>query len=448
MDTETALLGVCLSNSDVFPQVLSFLSEKHFQIGPRRTVFDACRSVWERDGKITLVAVVDHLKAKDLLTQVGGVPALIEWIDIYTPESAVPLMIRSLRVAEVRGRISQYMSLHASELGQGDPSALDGLAALSRECQIEESEESPSFTGQVLDAIESLDKLKDTRSLKTGFEFLDRLTGGFRPGEVCSLGGRTGLGKTALMVKMAYNMGLSGGKVYYFSTEMGASELIRERIFPFMSGIPSYKFRAGAVNPSEVVDFGRSLSKLDIFIDDNPFPGLSDIRRALAVSTPAVVFVDYIQRCRLPEGDSRAYQIQDFMREIKTIARQSNAVVVIACQMRRDVDYGTSKDKTRPPVLADLRDSGAIEQESDQVILVWPAEAEGACYSETRLLNLTLAKNRHGQDGTVQVRFNRPIMDISTQNQMEGSLDGKENGSNEAANQAELYSMPDGPAES
>jgi replicative DNA helicase len=155
---------------------------------------------------------------------------------------------------------------------------------------------------------------------------------------------------------------------------MSDSQML-ERIIPMTARVPAWRFRRKEYRPEDVSAIRASvtpLSKLPFLIFSRPRPTLSEIRAVASQHRPDFIVIDYLQRCALPKGDIRAYQIGDLLSDMKTYAQDSGARIVIGCQLDRQRD----RTAAMPPVLADIKDSGSIEAEADQVVLLWnPPEA-------------------------------------------------------------------------
>lgn len=255
--------------------------------------------------------------------------------------------------------------------------------------------------------MEILEKRRQEREpeLKTGFPKLDAQLWGLHRGEVITIGARTGRGKSVFLLNVATNVLLSGKRVLYFSTEMSTADKYG-RILALLTGLPASKFRHADLTSSEwaqVTEKVEWLGERNCFdVCDIVSPNLGQIESLIRKSRPDVVMLDYLGLFSMPKEDRKDLQIGEFMKHVKSMARSLNVVMLVASQLNRQVDQ---RDKMIP-TLADLKESGSIEQESDIVILIYDdPERVSIADGQHRYLKADIAKNRHGQPGIVDLLF-------------------------------------------
>lgn len=238
-----------------------------------------------------------------------------------------------------------------------------------------------------------------------GIRSLDAITSGFRGGQLITVGGRPGEGKSALMTQMADHHQASGSNVLFVSLEMSHRE-ISERLVSMRAGIDSRRYRHWTLSVSEQAAAIAAENSLrgHLWIDDTFSMTVEDIamktRRLHARHKLNMLIVDYIQLVRTNSRLERHLQIGEATRRLKSLARELDIPVVVGAQLNRD----STKEKRRP-TLADLRESGSIEQDSDHVLLLhWPADGD---IGNVARVEVAVAKNRGGPTGTVLLNFNK-----------------------------------------
>ena len=265
------------------------------------------------------------------------------------------------------------------------------------------------------DYLEELDERKKNPEphVKTGFDYLDKCIWGIGKGEVFVVGARTGIGKSAFCINVSASNIKKGKKVLFFSTEMSSSEQY-SRLLSVVSKVDALKFRKASFNDEEWVRISEKTQWLyegnNFVVCDMANPNIKQINAVVSAVKPDVVILDYIQRFAFERGDTRDRAIGDFMSQVKSMARNYECAVICASQLNRAVENRTSKR----PTLADLRDSGNIEQEADQIFLIWidGMSEEEIHTSDTINLAGSLEKNRHGWLGQIKMKFIKRVQTI------------------------------------
>lgn len=255
------------------------------------------------------------------------------------------------------------------------------------------------------------------RGMPTGYESLDRVTGGLKKSDLIILAARPSMGKSVLAINMAYNTARLGNPVYFFSLEMSKEQLV-ERLLSNVSGVELNKMRDGQRMHTDegaqgrVLDATDELSQLPLTLDDTGGSTLYEIksRARRAVRNGAkVIMIDHLQ---LIQGTkeykgNRVQEVSEISRQLKALARELNCPVMILSQLSRQVEMRGDKR----PQLSDLRDSGAIEQDADVVMMLYrekyyDAEAESRyCGEGEEIMEVHVAKNRNGQTKKINLRY-------------------------------------------
>jgi replicative DNA helicase len=264
-----------------------------------------------------------------------------------------------------------------------------------------------------MERIETLQKSgKAITGVPSGFADLDSLTSGFQPSELVVVAARPSMGKTAFCLNVASNAALEGQGIAIFSLEMSKESLVH-RMLTAMARVDSQRVRQGTLRDFDFTQLARAagiLQSCPIWIDDTPALTLlemrSKARRLKAENDIRMVVVDYLQLMRSPEhAENRVQEISDISRSLKALARELEIPVVALSQLSRASEQ---RGGERKPILSDLRDSGAIEQDADLVIFIHRAEYyDREDESKRGLAEIMLSKNRNGPTGDIQLRFSR-----------------------------------------
>lgn len=264
-----------------------------------------------------------------------------------------------------------------------------------------------------LDYQEELEALRTKKDaeLKTGFPLLDEYLWGLHRGELVVFGARPAIGKSTFMLNVTANLLRGGSKVMFFSTEMSAHEQW-SRLLPILTEIEASKFRRANFEDHE---WGLIVDKLGWLKDNGKFivcdsssPTVEQVISLVRRYKPDVVILDYLQRFTMPDDDRMDLAIGNFLKQIKTLSRTENVSILIPSQLNRQVENRNVKI----PTLSDLRESGNIEQEADVVILLGIDDQGTADLKlvDSKILNVWIAKNRHGKVGNLRVQFNQKIL--------------------------------------
>ena len=389
IDAEMAVLGSAMIEKWAGMKLLQLLRDVDFYEDRNRMVYQAIAAVAERapNNILDAVAVSEELrrvkfngqglelKTKNGLEEIGGWKYLVECTDKVTTSENIELYAKYVKEASIERDI--YHKINATA---GDPSAknVKELGDLILALQ-------GTRGGAIFDMREDLGQMVEQILTQpevgtpTGFETFDVLTnGGPVPEELITIGARPGAGKTATMLKMACNMAealaLAGNPkkecILYLTTEMTVKSLV-QRILPMVTGIPHRKFRSGGLDKAEI---GKVMDVCGDGLDTFPLKmmgrsrlSIDDIRGAIFQAKPKIVFIDYLQRCRLPKADNMAYALQEFMADLKSLMVDCRIAGFIGCQADRELD----KFPNQPPMMAHLKGSGGIESESDMVVMLW-----------------------------------------------------------------------------
>lgn len=402
LDAERAVLGSMMVEQEAVERATALLQPSDFFSPKHRYVFEAAVALKARRCAVDIITLADELRKAGKWEEFGdnGFETLSGFVHATSTAMHVGYYAGIVRRAGAERELDRAMLtlshertpeaaravLEATERAEG---VIGGLPLDMRDQPAMEA---------VIDRIMS----KHKTSVSTGFADLDDITMGLEPGDVVTVGGRAGVGKTAFMVSMCVPVAESGVECLYFTTEMPQDQILT-RILPSASGVPAWKFRKRAFHDDDKIRIGdayrQRIVKIPIRIIDRPRPSVAEIAAAVSEYKPRVVFVDYLQRLKPGQGDLMSYQVADNMANLKTMARERGVTVIIGCQLDRKLD------KTgMVPSMSDLKDSGAIEAESDQIILLWKPgngdhEAGPPAPEGYMAVEALVVKNRHGMTG-------------------------------------------------
>ena len=423
LEAEKSVLGAVLLSDIALPALIidENLQPADFYREAHALIFQAMLDLHAVGEPVDALTLAEHLKHNGQLERVGGRGA----VDLLT--ASVPAVGNLRRYAQiVRENAMLRGLLHAAYDIQGrvhsheaPPRELVDMAErLILEVAHEDRRKDFVNIGDLLSS--ELDKLEHLSREGTaitgtasGFDDIDSITGGFQPGNLIILAARPSMGKSALMANFAENAALAGGKaVALFSLEMSESELA-QRFIASQASVKGDDLRKGNVPPSrwpKILEASERLAHSQLFIDDSSDLSVLDVRakaRRLAQQSAdglALVLIDYLQLMRAQgHVENRVEQIGQISRGLKTLARELDVPVVALSQLNRGVEQRTDKR----PVLSDLRESGAIEQDADLVLFIYRDEYYDHESEREGIADVLIAKHRNGGLGTVELTFQK-----------------------------------------
>jgi replicative DNA helicase len=410
---ERAVLGsVLLSPSSLDVATSAGLTREDFRAPSHRLLFDAFLKTRARGEEVDMVTLGGYLTESGDLKRVGGFSYLSS-----LSSSAPSVMNMATYVSRVQAKATSRRAFAAlSELRQ---SLLDGtvgggevLDAATSQLAALRPTSGPSLRPASALAREAYDQLRSRATnpsrvtgLSTGFDGLDKILGGLQPTDLIVLAARPGMGKTALALNIVGHAALRlKVPVAFFSLEMGELQLV-QRLLSAEGGVEGVRLRSGDIEDHEwtrLRSAARKIGESPLFIVDKM--GLSiDRAAAMCRSIPklGLVVVDYLQLMSGPakSGRSREQEIAAISRGLKGLAKELNVPVLALAQLNRGVEYRADKR----PMMADLRESGAIEQDADIVVFLYREDAYGKTSGPGGTAELLIRKHRNGAQGNVSL---------------------------------------------
>lgn len=427
IEAEQAVLASCLLSEDACYEITINLKPEQFYRTAHQLIYESILAM-VRDGlRADVISLADKLQASGDLEAAGGRSYLA---DLHGNTFALTNWRHHMEIVK-RTAIQRELIRAAAEINALAYNAPDDLDQVVGEAEqtlfnVTEKRVSSSFKKMdtlVEDAYTELSKIASQGDsiigVPTGFRDVDDLFHGLRGGDLVILAARPGVGKTAFALNMAVNAAKAGTVVAFFSLEMSAGQLV-QRIVGAEARVNLSKLRSGKVQEGDwgqILDATTTLSGLEMYIDDTP--GLSimearakarrELRHIVGTENKGVIIIDYLQLMQPPvvrRDGNRAVEVGEISRGLKVLAKEMDMPVIALSQLNRAVEM---RGKKRP-MLADLRESGSIEQDADIVMFIDrsmdEAEAEDSGRPELGTATLIVAKHRNGPTRDITMSFN------------------------------------------
>lgn len=417
IEAEQSILGsILIDNSNVY-QVLEILDPDDFYRDTHKKIYRAILDLFERGTAIDLITLSDELKRREQLDEVGGPAYLAQLTDIVPAAINVSHYARIVREKSILRRLIS-ISLTIAQKGLEDVKDVDDFLDEAEKEIFRISEQRikkayfdlKSVAPSVINIIMKRMKNKNyVTGVPTGFKDLDNLTSGFQPSNLIIIASRPSVGKTALGVNIALNTAIKSGiPVGFFTIEMSKEEIVK-RMLCVHAKIDSQKLTSGYLSEkeaNELIAASKELEKAPIFIDDTSNISVLELRakarRLKAEHNVGIIFVDYLQLIQGPKNvDTREQEISHISRSLKALSKELDIPVVAMAQLSRQVE----KNPNKRPRLADLRESGAIEQDADFIAFLYREETKEAQESPAVLTEVIIGKNRNGPTDVVKLVF-------------------------------------------
>lgn len=409
IDAEQSVIGSMFLTKKALQKALEGLTSEDFYLDSHSKIFESIKSIDDRKIPVDITTVTEELNTKGYLQQIGNIDYLVEMInnvpttaniDEYIKIVSEKSLLRKL-IDEATNIVKE--SYNVKDLGDFLFSAQKKISDVSQGLKTTEFKPIQDVLVKTQSDLETLAANKnEITGIPTGFYDLDKITSGFHPYQMIVIAARPGMGKTAFALNMATNIAIQSKKsVAIFNMEMGAEQLVT-RMLSSVGQIEGSKLKTGNLEHSDWKKINEAISRLSetkIFIDDNAGQTVADIRakcRRLKNSPSGldIVIIDYITLIQSASknsslGQNRQQEVSEISRALKTMAMELEIPVIALSQLSRGVEQ--RKDK---PVLSDLRESGAIEQDADMVAFIHCSEEEKV--KEDRLTELVIRKHRNG----------------------------------------------------
>lgn len=420
LDAEQAVLGAMFLDKDAVGRAIEILAPECFYREAHRIVFEAISSLYERGIPADLLSVAEELRSRSSLEPVGG-SAFLSFLQDQVATAArvedhAKLVLDKYVMREVirtgteivrrgyEGSSSSGELIDTAEqmiFSINDPRMKKGFMSIR------------SLLPRVITVLEHAQETKRAvTGVPSGFTDLDRMTAGFQQSDLIIVAGRPAMGKTSICLNIAEYAAVEMKiPVGIFSLEMSRDQLV-QRLLASCSKIPAHRFRTGFINEEEwgnLIQAAGILTEAPIFIDDTPASSIMEIRakarRLKSEQNLGLLIIDYLQLARgYGKVENRQQEISEISRSLKALAKELSMPVIALSQLSRAVE---GRDEKRPQ-LADLRESGAIEQDADLVIFIFREEVYAKEAKKEELkgqAEVIIGKHRNGPVGKVKLYF-------------------------------------------
>ena len=415
---EQAIIGSILAKNETFDSVNQIIKPVDFYDSRTQRIYKSILKMFEKDIKVDEISLISQLKNENILQEVGGEEFITEItlssfytpnIDTYAKTVKEKALLRSLigaseDIMELSYRqnedVSSILSMAEGKIFDISQSKLnEGLIKVA---------DTLDETVQVINELSLNDG--DITGVATGLSTIDLKLSGLQPAQLILLAARPAMGKTALGLTMAWNAAREGKSVAFFSLEMSTLQL-NYRLLSMVSMIDLEQVMNGRIKDDEwelLFRATKEIAQKDIYVDETPGITLSEMRSKLKRLKAEVgvdlVVIDYLQLMQADgRQENRQNEIASISRGLKSLSKELNCPILSLAQLSREAD----KRADHKPILSDLRESGAIEQDADVVMLLYREDY----YDEEENPNIAkviVAKHRNGATGTLDLFFNKP----------------------------------------
>lgn len=417
IEAEQAVLGCMLLDSDVIPTVTELIKSSDFYREDHREICEAIIDIVEKAGPVDIITVSEQLQQRGTLEQVGGMDYLA------SIASAVPTTANArhyAKIVEEKSLLRKLIRAAQDIAGMSYEASEEAEFVLDRAeksiFDIIERRSTQGFThikDVLLETFIRLEQLYNSKSpitgVPTGFKDLDLKTAGLQNSDLILIAARPGMGKTAMALNIAqYAAVQKHVPVALFNLEMSKDQLVNRMLCSEVM-VDSHKMRTGRLDDEDWNKIAKALGPLSeapIYIDDTPGLTVMDIRakcRRLKLEKKlGLVVIDYLQLMRgRGRVENRQQEVSEISRSLKILAKELNVPVVTMSQLSRGPETRTD----HRPMLSDLRESGAIEQDADIVMFIYRDDYYNPESDKKNIAEIIIAKHRNGSTGTVYLKY-------------------------------------------
>ncbi len=422
IEAEKSVLGSMMIDQEAIGLAAENLNADSFYESSHRKIFDAILRLYNDRKNVDLITLSDDLKSQGILEEIGGVSYLTVLIDLVPSAANVEYYARIVKEKNIQRQLIKNATQIITESykpGVDIDELVDGAEKLIFQIATARlKQDAVHIKDLVKETIETIDNLYKRKEhitgISTGFDDFDKMTSGLQKSDLVIVAGRPSMGKSSWAMNVAEHAAVDNGLgVAVFSLEMSKEQLV-QRMLCSHGRVDAHKVRSGFLLPSDWPKLTAAAGKLSaspIFIDDTPAISVLELRtkarRLKAGHDIKLIIVDYLQLMRgSSRSDSRQQEISDISRSLKALAREIGVPVIGVSQLSRAVE---SRQDHRPQ-LSDLRESGAIEQDADLVILLMREEYYNPTEENRGIAEVIIAKQRNGPVGTVKTTFIKEYM--------------------------------------
>lgn len=417
MEAEKSVLGGIFLKPDSFGDIIEIITPNDFYKVGHRYIFEAMTECYNSGENIDPIVVMNKLKKINKFDEIGGEAMLFDVIEGVVTAAHIETHAKIIKEKSILRKLGDVgtkiveMSYDGYEEVDTILDKAEGL--IFKISESKESKDVISIKEAMTEEFMRLEEVFNNKGVATGissgFVNFDEKTSGFNPSDLVILAARPSMGKTAFALNLALNAAMKGDKsVLIFSLEMSSSQLL-QRLLAVQSGIGLQKIRNGFLEDEEWGRLGIASGQLAssrINIADVPNVNVLEIRamarRLKAMNKLDMIVIDYLQLIKgTGKGDNRQQEISDISRSLKGIARELDIPIIALSQLSRAPEQRAD----RRPMLSDLRESGAIEQDADMVVFLYRDDYYNEESDEKGITEVIIGKQRNGPVGTVKLRF-------------------------------------------
>ncbi len=418
IEAEKSVLGGIFLKPDIFGDVVEILHPNDFYKNGHKLIYEAMRDIYNSGTGIDPIVVVNKLKKNEKFDELVGEQLLFDIIsDVPTAANIIEYakIVKEKATLRRLGEVGTKIVELAYEGYEEVDNILDKAEGMIfKISENVDSKDLVSLKDVIAQEFVRLEKVYQNKGVATGissgFSDFDQMTSGFHPSDLIILAARPAMGKTAFALNLALNAAMKSKKgVLLFSLEMSSSQLL-QRFLSIEAGIGLQKIRNGFLDPDDWGKLGLASMKLsnsEINIADLPNVNVLEIRaiarRLKAAGKLDMIIIDYLQLIKgnSTRGDNRQQEISEISRALKGIARELDIPIIALSQLSR----ATEQRADRRPMLSDLRESGAIEQDADMVMFLYRDDYYNEDSEDKGLTEVIIGKQRNGPVGTIKLRF-------------------------------------------
>ena len=424
LEGEQAVLGSMLIDPDCVKNVMDRLRPGDFYLRQNREIFETIYTMFSYARPIDGITVFGEMEKAGLTD--GNTRSYLAQLMEITPTSANVLEYAAIvrdkallrQVAQAAGEITALVQEGMGEAGEILEASEQKIYAIRRGRSAQEMVPLGQVLPDVLDRLSEMSEHEDhLPGLSTGLSAIDQKITGLNNSDLILLAARPGMGKTSLALNVALNVAKGGGTVAVFSLEMSREQLAM-RLLSSEALVENNRLRTGLLRETDwekIAGAATVLNRLDIRIDDNPLLSVADMNaKCRRLEGLALVVVDYLQLMTSAGGgrggENRQQVVSDMSRMLKIMAKELNVPVICLSQLSR----ANEKRDDKRPMLSDLRESGAIEQDADIVLFLYRDDYYNEDSEKHNIAECIVAKNRHGETGKVELRWMPEYTQFST----------------------------------
>ena len=419
LEAEQSVLGAVLISPEIYEEIAETLSVDDFYLENHKEIYDSITNMYLKHRSLDLVTLLEDIVSKSSRS------------DNSARSSAKEYLMRLSDNVPVIGNIKEYagivrekslrrklisVSNEIIKMAHEDPSGPDIIIdraeqmifSLAQGRITQDFVHVKNILADVFANVHSIQTDKEAaRGLSSGFSGIDNILVGMNSGDLIVIGARPGMGKTAFAMNIAMNAAAKKKTICVFELEMSKEQIV-SRILSSESFVDSFKLKSGVLSDedwSKISEAGARISECDIYIDDTPSMTVTGMKAKLRKSKKLdLVIIDHLQLMQTDRSNgNRVQEISEISRNLKIMAKELNVPVIACAQLARGPE---SRDDKRP-MLSDLRESGAIEQDADVVMFLYRDDYYKESVEKHNRAEIIFAKNRHGAIGKVEVGFEK-----------------------------------------